>query len=183
MENWKSIPGYEGYYEASDLGRIRSIDRIVPHGRHGTCKQKSKILKPAFDDHKYLRVALSMGDVSRTYTVHRLIALTFLGERPERNEINHKSGIKADNSVDNLEYCTRSENVQHSFDNGLQKPMPGSLNGNSKLTEREVLEIREHVKTFSGRYYGRDQLAKKYGVSSAHIKDIVSGRRGAWSHV
>lgn len=183
MEIWKAIPGYEGYYEASNLGRIRSIERVVPHGRHGTCKQKSKVLKPAFDDHKYLRVALSMGDAFRTYTVHRLVALTFLGPRPEGNQINHKSGIKTDNSVENLEYCTHSENCLHSYRIGLQQPKPGSLNNNAKLTEQDVKEIRQHVAQSNSRYYGRDELAKKYGVSSAHIKDIVNGRRGAWNHV
>jgi len=183
MENWKAIPGYDGYYEASDLGRIRSIERVVAHGRHGTCKQKEKILKPALDGHRYFRVALSMGDAFRTYTVHRLIALTFLGERPEGNQINHKSGIKSDNSVSNLEYCTQSENALHSYRIGLQKPKPGSTNNNAKLTEQDVKEIREFVKQSGKRNYGRDALAEKYGVSSAHIKDIVNGRRGTWSHI
>lgn len=183
MENWKAIPGYEGYYEASDLGRIRSVERIVPHGRHGTCRQKSKVLKPALDAHQYPRVALSMGDALRTYTVHRLIALTFLGKRPEGNQINHKSGVKTDNSVSNLEYCTQSENALHSYRIGLQKPKPGSLNNNAKLTEQDVKEIRDYVRLSRKKYYGRDDLAKKYGVSSAHIKEIVNNRRGIWSHV
>jgi hypothetical protein len=183
MEQWKPIPGYEGYYEASTLGVIRSVERVVPHGRHGTCKQKSKVLKYAFDNKGYIRVALSMGDSFKTYTIHRLIAMTFLGERPEGYQINHRSGIKTDNSVDNLEYCTHAENVSHSVRMGLQKPRKGVLNGMAILTDQAVKEIRFYVANCGKRYYGREELAKKYGVSSAHIKDIVSGRRGVWSHV
>lgn len=183
MEQWKPIPGYEGYYEASTLGVIRSVDRIVPHGRHGTCKQKSKVLKYAFDKKGYIRVALSMGSSFKTHTVHRLIAMTFMGQRPQGYQINHISGVKTDNRVVNLEYCTQSENALHSFRLGLQKPKKGTLNGMSILTDQDVKEIREYVATCGKRYYGRDELAKKYGVSSSHIKDIVTGRRGVWSHV
>lgn len=183
MEQWKPIPGYEGYYEASTDGRIRSVDRVVPHGVHGFCKQKSKILKYALDAKGYPRVALSDTRGIKTYTIHRLMALTYLGDRPQRHEINHVSGIKTDNSLKNLEYCTKSENAIHSFKMGLQKPKKGTLNGMAILTDQAVKEIRDYVANCGKRYYGRDQLAKKYGVSSSHIKDIVSGRRGAWSHV
>lgn len=182
MEQWKPIPGYEGYYEASTLGVIRSVDRIVPQGNR-TSRQKSKVLKYAMDAKGYPKVALKKLDSFKTFTVHRLIALTFLGERPQGYQINHKSGVKTDNCVYNLEYCTQSENALHSYRTGLQKPRKGSLNGMAILTDQAVKEIREYVANCGKRYYGRDELAKKYGVSSSHIKDIVSGRRGVWSHV
>lgn len=182
MEVWKAIPGYDGYYEASNTGIIRSIDRIVPHGIHGTCKQKGRVLKYALDAKGYPRVALSDGTSLRTYTIHRLIALTFMGPRPEGYQINHISGIKTDNSAANLEYCTQSENALHSFRIGLQKPKPGSLNPHAKLTEEQVRTIRT-IAARGGRYYGRKQLAQRFGVSECTIKEVVTGNKGGWKHV
>lgn len=146
--------------------------------------KKLKILKPAKSPDGYLKTML-LGDDGKyhTITVHSMIAATYIGERPKGYEINHKNGIKTDNSVINLEYCTRSENCKHSFDMGLQKPKRGMLNGMSKLTDKDVKEIREFVRNFKGRYYGRKELANKYGISEAHIKDIVNKRRNVWGHI
>lgn len=182
MEIWKAIPGYEGYYEASDAGVIRSVDRVVPHGIHGKCKQAGRILKYALDAKGYPRVALSDGSKLRTFTIHRLIALTFMGPRPDGFQINHINGIKTDNSTGNLEYCTHSENVLHSFRIGLQKPKRGSLNGHSKLTEDQVKTIRT-IAGRGGRYYGRKDLAIRFGVSECTIKEVVTGSKGGWKHV
>lgn len=182
MEVWKAIPGYEGYYEASDAGVIRSVDRVVPHGIHGTCKQKGRVLRYAKDAKGYPRVALSDGTKLRTYTIHRLIAHTFMSPRPDGHQINHMNGIKTDNRVDNLEYCTPSENSLHSFRIGLQKPKPGSLNPMAKLTEDQVKTIRT-IAGRGGRYYGRKELAARFGVSECTIKEVVTGSRGGWKHV
>lgn len=182
MEVWKAIPGYEGYYEASNTGVIRSVDRLVPHGIHGTCKQTGRVLKYALDAKGYPRVALSDGTKLRTYTIHRLIALTFMGLRPEGYQINHISGIKTDNSTTNLEYCTQSENALHSFRLGLQKPKPGSTNHMAKLNEDQVKTIRA-IAVRGGRYYGRKELARRFGVSESTIKEVVTGSKGGWKHV
>lgn len=181
MEVWKSIPGYEGYYEASDAGSIRSVDRVV-QASNRTLKQKSKVLKYALDAKGYPRVALCTPGSLRTFTVHRLMALTFMGPRPEGYQINHINGIKTDNSTANLEYCTPSENALHSFRLGLQKPKPGSLNHQAKLNEDQVKTIRA-IAARGGRYYGRKELAKRFRVSECTIKEVVTGSKGGWKHV
>jgi hypothetical protein len=140
-----------------------------------------KVLKPALSG-GYLKTVLQndQGKYS-SWTVHKFVCLAFFGERNGK-EVNHKDGKKTNNNIHNLEYCTRSENVKHAYDNNLSKPMRGDLNGNSKLKPKDIKEIREVAKN-GGRYYGRKTLAIKYGVSESHIKDVISKRRGVWSHV
>ena len=175
METWKPIPGFSRY-EASSLGRLKSLN----YKRTG----QVRVLKLATNPHGYLQMML-LNDNKKycSWTVHRFIALTYYGIKPEGKEINHINGIKTDNRPENLEYITHSENCQHSFDTGLQQPKVGSLNGFSKLTEEQVKEVREYRSTIKSRYYGRERLALKYGVTVGHIKDIVTRRRNAWHHI
>jgi len=148
---------------------------------------KVKILKPACSSGGYMKTVLLRDDGKyKSWTVHLFVMMAFVGVKPSGLEVNHKNGIKTDNRVGNLEYVTHKYNVQHSFDNGFQLPLKGEDNPTSKLTEENVLEIRKYVKgqrEKGNRYYGRKKLAEKYGVSDGYIKDIVSRRRGIWSHI
>ena len=177
MEEWRSIPDYEGYYEVSNLGRVRSVERLVPHARHGLTKQQSKILRPAITD-GYYKVALSMDRRLRSFRVHRLVAQAFIDNPSELPEVNHKDGDKLNNNASNLEWCTHAQNIQHAFDNGLSVALRGATNGNSKLTEESVLAIRSEYD------YGKVtlmQLAGKYGCSKRNVLDIVHKR--IWKHL
>jgi hypothetical protein len=141
---------------------------------------KIKILKPAPQKDGYLKTMI-LGDDGKylSKSIHKLMANTYFGEH-EGLQVNHKNGIKTDNSLSNLELCTASDNIKHAFRNGLMKPKRGELNGMSKLTKEQVKEIRDYVANFQGRYYGRKALAEKYGISEAHLKDIVNRRRDIW---
>lgn len=174
MEKWKQIPNFSRY-EASTKGRLRSTN----YKNSG----KTKVLKPADGGDGYLKTMLLNDEGKyKSWGVHKWIALTFLGPKPEGMEINHIDGVKINNEPDNLEYCTRSENLIHAYENGLLDTKRGSKNGMAKLTESDVKEIRRHAEQ-SGRYYGRKELAEKYGVSDGQIKDIVNRRRNIWPHV
>lgn len=169
----KAIPGYPRYL-ACERGYLYSSN----YKNSGQTKR----LKPAKDACGYLRTMLQRADGSyRTVKVHRVIALAFHG-KSSGLQVNHIDGDKTNNRPSNLEYATHSENIQHAFDTGLIRPKRGSLNGMSKITEEEVRAIRQHAAS-NGRYYGRKMLAEKYGISEAHIKDIVSRRRDIWPHV
>ena len=144
--------------------------------------KKEKQLKPAITD-GYLKTVL-LDDFGKYHTiaVHRFNAVAFYGAKPLDCEVNHINGIKTDNSKPNIQYITHRQNVQHSYDNGLQKPQNGSKNHESKLTEENVIEIRNIAKN-GGRYYGRKELSKRFGVAECTIKAIVTRRRNAWYHV
>lgn len=174
MEIWKPIPGFSRY-EASTLGRLRSTN----YKRTG----QTRVLKPSINKSGYLQtMILADSGKYKTAMVHWFVARTYLGYRKSGYQVNHIDGNKLNNAVSNLEWSTISENIKHAYAHRLMIPKTGSLNGNHKLTESDVQAIREHAKS-KGRYYGRKQLAKQYGVSEAHIKDIVTRRRNIWPHI
>lgn len=174
MEKWKRIPNFSRY-EASTMGRIRS--------KNYKNSGRTKVLKPSESDDGYLKTMLQNDKGGyNSWAIHKWIASAYLGEKPAGKEINHKDGNKLNNRPDNLEFCSRSENMTHAYKNNLLTCKRGSLNGMAKISEQDVKEIRFHAEKYAPRY-GRKYLAEKYGISEAHIKDIVTRRRNIWPHV
>lgn len=119
-EVWKPVPGYEGLYEASSHGRIRSIERFVYHRRWGRFqKRKSVILKPAVSSRGYYTVVFGINGTRKAYAVHRIIAETFLPNPNNLPVVNHKDEDKTNNAVSNLEWCTQKYNIN--YGNGLKR--------------------------------------------------------------
>lgn len=165
-EEWRPIPGYEGCYEASTLGRIRNC-RIKRFGPKGDA------LKPQMAGRlKYQIVNLCAHGKSRVHLIHRLIAATFLGNCPPDREVNHRNGDRLDNRLANLEYVTRRENFDHAMRTGLT--MRGGANPLAKLTEEDVAVIRASGDTHK-------TLAKRFGVTNSAIHCAQSGK--TWGHV
>ena len=111
QEIWKDIKDYEGFYQVSNLGRIKSLERIVM-GRWKPIKIKEKILV-AVNKKRYLRVHLSKNNKKKLYSIHRLVAEAFIPNPNNYNEINHKDENILNNCVDNLEWCSRSYNINY----------------------------------------------------------------------
>jgi hypothetical protein len=160
----KTIPGYEDY-EVDTNGNVWSL-------KFG----KRRKLKPGITIQGYLYVHLHENNKLRTRRVHRLVMLTFCGESDL--QVNHIDGVKSNNTLINLEYCTASENVRHSYRTGLACNK-GERHSRSKLTKKDVIEIKT---AFLNPFFGINKyLARKYGVSPYTISDIKSGKR--WAHV
>jgi hypothetical protein len=177
-ENWKNIDE-EGLYQVSNLGRVRSTKRIVLRKNGANHTVAGRILKPATDVRGYFRVAFKLNNGKlTTYKVHRLVAKAFILNLENKPEVNHINGIKDDNRVENLEWCTGSENSLHAYKNGLIQPKRGEKNGNSKLTDKQVLEIREK---YIPHIYPSRKLGIEYGVNKSIILDIVN--RKIWTHI
>lgn len=179
-EIWRSVAGYESLYEVSNMGRVRSLDTVQTRS-NGRCicdfRIKGKILKP-FRTGKnggYDTVQLS-GRENRK--VHRLVAEAFLENPLGLPEVNHKDGDKRNNSVENLEWVTGQENIEHAVRLGLMKS--GDDAPIRKLSSRDVADIRAEYKP-GVRGRGIKTLAKRYGVSSTTMRNILSGRK--WGHV
>ena len=123
-ENWKDIPGFEGRYQASDAGRVRSVDRrvrLVAHGVETTRLARGRILRPAPSRSGHLSVVLGR---SNTRGVHTLVMRAFVGEPPEGNEVLHLDHNPTNNALANLRYGTRSENMRMDYAAGKRKVHP-----------------------------------------------------------
>lgn len=168
-EIWKDIPGYEGRYQVSDQGRVRSLDQVV-NGFHpsrlGPCKhhRKGRILKPGrFTSSGHVSVVLGHG--AHGSPVHQLVMLAFVGPCPEGMEICHNNGDASDNRLENLRYDTRSENMRDIA--RLETP-----NKRRVLTKELIYAIREDLA--SGATV--TSLAKKYNASVSSISALKRGK-------
>ena len=111
-ERWMPIEGYEGYYEVSDLGRVRSLDREIKHKRLGRQKCKGRIISQTLDTRGYYKILLCVSGDERVVTVHKLVAEAFIG-KSNGLQVNHINGVRTDNRLENIEYVTARENKTH----------------------------------------------------------------------
>lgn len=165
-EVWKDVVGYEGYYLVSNMGNVRRVssNRIL---------KLRKVLG-------YHKAALCMPGITKHCAVHRLVVIAFLGREENKPHVNHINGIKHDNRLENLEWCTRSENMRHAIKTGLSnfESIKGEGNPSSKLTEKDVREIR-FIRAETK--LSLSEIAKKYNVTKHAINDVV--RFKCWKHV
>lgn len=176
MEIWRDIKGYEDY-QVSNLGRVRSLERVILRSDGTTEKRKSRVLKTSQKSNLYDATVLYKNKKHKSFLVHRLVAITFIPNPNNLPQVNHINGIKKDNRVENLEWCTHQENITHSIRTGL-KNTNGSKNCNALLTEKEVLEIRDKYIPFK---YSCRMLAEEYNVKTSTINKIVCNL--AWKHI
>lgn len=177
MEKWLPVKGYENYYEISNLGEVRSYDRLVTHWRGGWSLAKGRRLKLIY--HKgYSTVHLSVNGVSKIKSVHRLLANTFIPNPTFLPVINHRDGNPKNNKIGNLEWCTLSHNVRHAYATGLIKKRFGEEWHSSKLKESQVREIKILLKKGEMKHY---EIAKAFNISKATI--CLINRNKLWCNV
>lgn len=174
-EIWKDVNEYEGLYQVSNLGRIKSLEgKKIVFLKH---LSKEKILIVKKNRCGYLYVGLSKDLKRKSYTIHRLIAKAFIQNPDNKLTVNHINGIKTDNRVENLEWNTSTENVYHK-NNILGKHCRGENSGMSKLTEKDVLEIRSKYIPYK---YSTTKLGEEYNVHNSTICSIINNK--IWKHI
>ena len=168
-EIWKDILGYENKYQVSDLGRVKGLDRVVKTKNGRTQYKKGTILKNKMGTNGYYYVCLYKNNKQKTFMIHSLVALNFIGDRPYKNDICHINGNRLDNKVTNLKYDTRTENFNDMYRQGKKNPK-------GKLSVEDVLEIRKMRKEENVPY---KELAIIFGVSESTIGYVVT-KRSYW---
>lgn len=151
MEIWKDIPGYEGLYQISDKGNIFIVNR-------------NKLLKGCYDRDSYKLTALSKNNKKKTFKVHRLVMLAFVGPSPL--QVNHINGIKTDNRLENLEYCTHKENMQHASKMGLARNY-------KKINEEAVFKILDLLEENK---LTQKQIGEKFNITFQQVSLIKLGK-------
>lgn len=123
-EEWRPVVGFETSHEVSNYGAVRSLTRIVTRAKQGDFSKPGELLKQFLTPKGYCRLQLRAGKRCKNVMVHRLVAEAFIPNPDGKPEVNHKRGIKHDNRAEALEWATASENLQHSYDEGIRKGRP-----------------------------------------------------------
>lgn len=167
-EVWKSVNGYEGHYEVSNQGNVRSLDWFVDNGNGGHIR-KGQSIKPSVNGVGYRTVTLRKNGGSIKKQVSRLVAATFIENPENKKQVNHISGIKTQDNVENLEWSTPCENLEHAKKIGLNHNY-GETHYRSKVSEEQVKEIRRR---FIPYVVTGNQLAKEFGIGRHTVYCIV----------
>lgn len=169
-ERWLPVPGYEGFYEVSDRGRVRSVRHQTRAGWRG-----GRLLAQFTDADGYFRVNVSRLGIVRSRPVHALVLLAFKGAAPESGQGCHGPRGRSDNSLSNLYWGTAQENSDDKYRDGTMAR--GERQGNARLRAEDVRAIRTRHAVGEG----QSALASEYGISQAHVSRIVL--RQTWKHV
>lgn len=174
-EEWRSVVGFEDFYEVSSIGNVRGIDRVISRsgGRGNVVKRKGMILR-SHDSIGYRILNLSRDGKNFGRLVHRLVAEAFIPNPENKLTVNHKNGIKHDNVVDNLEWATYSENEIHAYVYLEKIGERGEKCHFHKLKESDIFKIRESK-------HSNIDLSQQFNVSRNTISRVRNGR--TWNHI
>lgn len=184
IETWRDVPGYEGHYQVSDLGRVKALSRLVDIPNHRSGREVKKLFPERVLTPKrgakarggyYRRVQLYLGGVCWMPGVHVLVALAFIGPVPVGMEVNHKDGDPSNNVLTNIEYLTRSGNLLHA--RSALGHGRGADTRMAKLTEDDVRAIRA---AYPGETFAT--LARRYGLKSRSTIAFIVQRK-TWTHI
>ena len=169
MEMWKDIPGYEGKYQVSTQGNVRSLNRTFMNECGITVTRKGVVLVQRLNRDGYCRVTLHKNRTLWTAPVHRLVAEAFVPNEQGKREVNHKDGNKQNNSADNLEWLTPKENQRHAMQNGLrEKALQYSRDNRKKVIATEIA---------TGKVTHFDSVHAAEKVFGSHVTNVLSGKR------
>ena len=174
-EKWKEIPDFNGWYEASTKGRIRTY-RTKSRGNKRA--KYPKVIRCYINPLGYVYAKLKRDGIRSNYLVHRLVAMTFIDNPKAKPHVNHINFNTGDNCVGNLEWVTPKENIYHTINNGRAVTLKGDDCNYSKLTKEDVIAIREEYSEGNSTH---KSIAKKYPVSTRHIGRIINRKR--WGHI
>lgn len=164
LEIWKDIKGFEGFYQISNIGRVKSLRRFNAKGN----LLKEKVIHSGINAWGYKVITLHKNCYRKSILIHRLVAEAFIDNPYNKSQVNHKSGDKQDNRITNLEWCTGSENMIHAYKTGLKKLPIGELNPNNKLSITDKHKIRK-LKIMG---FKVNDIMFLYGISQSEVYKI-----------
>jgi hypothetical protein len=177
MEEWVAVEDYEGLYEVSNLGKVRSIARKITYSDGRVYNYSSKILSVNFcGKYKLPYVHLYKESKRESRLLHRVVAKAFIPNSDNKTDVNHIDGDRKNNASSNLEWTTRLENMQHGFETGLINNT-GINHGNNIYSEDQIQEVVNMI--FLG--YKQGEISNKTKVKIGTIQAIRQGKQ--WTHI
>lgn len=176
QETWKPVLGYEGIYEVSTQGELRSLPKKILHYSGKLLDRKGRVLRGHVNKKGYVKVSLCDQGKMKGFHVHVLVAMSFHGPRPSPSHVvRHLDGNQLNNAPSNLAWGTHKENSDDIKRHG--RGLQGESVGNSKLKEGQVLEIRR----LASQNVPRKQIAALFGASYSQVDNIIHRRH--WKHI
>lgn len=164
-EKWKDVKNHEGLYQVSSYGNVKSLGRLR-NNQWGITKRftSESIISTQLSKDGYPTLKLSVNGISKRFRVHRLVAEAFIPNPKNKPQVNHINGIKTDNRVENLEWCTQAENQLHASEMGLRK---------TKLSKDDIIMIRKDNRTL-------DTISKDFNISFQTVSEIKNRKIWGW---
>lgn len=177
-EIWSDIEGFEGFYQVSNKGNVKSLDRLVNGcSFKGYQRMKGKQLKLQKRKSGHLDVLLKKNGKEKRCWVHRLVAKAFIPNPDNLPIVNHIDSNPQNNSVENLEWCTQQHNINHCVKSGRFNPRKGVDHKDCRLTEEQVIEIRK----LGGNGLSYQKISQLFNISDTHVKNIIIRKK--WKHI
>ena len=175
QEIWKDISGYEGYYQVSSLGDVKSlnVDKYLSRGGYFISKHE-RLLKQSLSN-GYRVVRLSLRSKCKSYPTHRLVCAAFHENPEHKRTVNHKDGNKLNNSKNNLEWATDSENIQHAYDTRLALGAHKGKFGSRNHLSKRVIQLTMNG-VFVNEFAGQREAFRITGISNTSISDCCNGK-------
>lgn len=174
-EIWKDVVGYEGIYEVSDGGNVRTHQNKTTYTeRHGVRKWKQRTLKQKITKDNNHRVSLWKDGKEKTWLVHRLVAFAFLEQITGKDYVNHIDGSRLNNAVENLEWCNHKENNNHAFDTGLIRTGRKVTLVNKETNEKHHFRSMTKAGEFLNRSHGTISWNLQRGISEVDGFEIIA---------
>lgn len=173
MEHWLPCENYEGYYEVSNTGLVRSINRTITRSDGVIVEYTGKILAQSLDKRGYYNVYLSKNGSNKRTRVHRLVAYSFIFNEEYKEQVNHKDGNKSNNNDWNLEWSTNLENMQHAIENNLKAEIPF---GEKAFKFTGAVQAYNKEGTLVATMYGNADMKSK-GFDYRLVSAVLMGKR------
>ena len=176
-EVFKPVKGYENIYEVSNLGKLKSFDRYVKGKYQNKYFMSGKLFKDNITSKRYKQVGLRNNNgIRKMYSVHRLVAIAFISNPKNKPQVNHIDGNKKNNNVNNLEWCTASENLKHSYKNGFHKSPTHMKNriGKNSNNYKPVIQYDIFL-NYIKEYWGGLDAENQTGIKRSCISRVCNG--------
>ena len=173
-EIYKDVKGYEGLYQVSNLGNIKGLKRQIQVYKNRYRTVPEKIMTKEIDTSGYLVCNLSINGIRRKKKIHRLVAIAFIPNPQNKPQINHKDGVKSNNKVTNLEWCTSKENMNHAVKSGLKKATWLGKGGPDHFLSKQVEKYDLNMNYICD-YPSVTIAAKKMGIHAGNISKAARG--------